>query len=445
MNRRDALKALAGMSGAMLMGVDARATSPPSHPVRLPDWVPAPGHRANISLNQLADIDPERPPPHGLGPQAFHGTQGLAAIFKTWNGAIFSPDYGPYGAMIYYGGGHFGYYGTQLSLFDFSTRLWSKVNEPVVLPGAKSYRDYDYDYSGGTGSTYWLDHPEICDLKYHDMYGTTPEVQHTYDGVVYLPPASGGGRKGSMLVRARGHAAIHRCDLDTGEWSRFSEPSPYSWRGGNTASTCFDPVRKRVWIEGAGPLKPQANALEYFDIGKQRWGAAAGLNRNSYQYRCSHYWSSQDAWLSLSVTADKSGRRLGLQAIDLSEPEHGWVALKLVSESGAPISYQPDVDWPSVAGTGFDLCTANGCFYLYEGQGKSHIWRLEPAIASPFDRPWRLSKEILRGEPPVFSGQSAGNGGLVLSRWRYVRHLKSFVWADHPERPVQLWRPAGAT
>jgi hypothetical protein len=440
---------LAGLSGrASTAGLDraARNSSQGGHPARssvgLPDWVPNPGERRNVSLNVLAEVDPENPPPRGLGPQPFHGTQGLAAIFKTWNGAVFAPHFGTYGAMVYYGGGHFGYYGTQLSVFDLASRRWIRINEPVVLPGATRYQDYDFDYSKNTRSSYWTDHPEICDPVYHDMYGTTPEVQHNYDGVGHLSPELGGGASGSLLVRARGHAAIHKCDLSSGEWSRFSEPSPHVWRGGNTGSTCLDAENGRWWFEGAGVLKPDASAIEFFDFSTRSWELAKGLNRNTYRYRCSHYWHDRRTWVSLCTSA-KESRRLGLQLLDLKRTRR-WVQVNVITPSASAIQFQPDVDWPSVEGAGIDYCDADGCFYVYEGQKKEHIWRLQPPDDAPLERPWILAKETVLGPVPSFSGQSASAGGLVMSRWRFASRLKSFIWADHPSQPVQLWRPAGA-
>jgi hypothetical protein len=129
-----------------------------------PEWVKqiAPGTWAEVSRNNLADVNPARDPevnPNHPGPPPWRDNQG--AVLGAWNGGAFASDYGKSGALILVGGGHTDYYGNEVYAFDLDSRSWQRLTNP--------YRNPSFPIADGI----WPD--------------GTPSVSHTYDQVEYHP------------------------------------------------------------------------------------------------------------------------------------------------------------------------------------------------------------------------------------------------------------------
>jgi hypothetical protein len=154
-------------------------------------------------------------------------------------------DFPPHGALAFWGGGHGGGDDVGLTVFDFSTGLWSRIGPDN--PAAQ--------YSGADGES-GLD-PVFYDYLHEGSY-IVPAL-HTYNYPAYVPPnLPGSGPKGSWLMPqlvggTKSGAIPHAVNLETGEWTRFSNgrglsgQSPY-------AGSIEDTRRNRVYwaaISGA--------------------------------------------------------------------------------------------------------------------------------------------------------------------------------------------------
>jgi hypothetical protein len=365
----------------------------------LPDWVPAPGRRANVSLNTLADVDPC--PSRRC---AYSGVMGQRAVIAAWCGAAFAGAYGELGALLLTGGGHGDYYGNEVYAFDAGTRRWARLSEPS--PGGP---DAAVDYDEGEYA------PGI------------PLSSHTYQHLQYLPPDWGGGPAGSLLLLvqyasgklARGSGRTHAFDLADRRWARFSvnRSSP---RVVNQSATTFDAGRRGFWRVPYG-----GGTIHFLDPQTRSWSSrrpgSAGGNNFGIELVCAH-----DPPHDRLVVVDWS-RSAGARtwALDLAAPLR-WQAVATTGET-PPFTSR---------GMGLEWCPPLACFVACDGSG-GHVYRLHPEREN--GAPWRWVREDLGGEPPAIHRGTQG----VYNRFRWAPSLRSFLMVGSSTLPVQAWRLHG--
>ena len=198
-----------------------------------PDWVAGiqPGTWTAISLNRMADVDPENDPqvnPNYPGGAPWRGNSGQSCVLDCWNGGVLASGYGSHGALLTYGGGHFGYGGSEVYAFDLGTRRWTRVTDPYPTP------NMNYNYNNG---------------KFPDG---SPVPAHTYDYVDYHP-----GTNSFVLLRAHTNVATasiglpiaYMLDLDTGQW-RNSQRAGDGLALFSGGFSCYDRNRDVFWAMG---------------------------------------------------------------------------------------------------------------------------------------------------------------------------------------------------
>jgi hypothetical protein len=217
----------AGIAGLTLTASLHAATPPP--------WVAAitPGTWAAVSLNTMADVDPAKEP--GLNPRApsnaaWSAVEGQSGVLNDWNGGAFASGLGPHGSLLTFGGGHKGYYGSEVYAFDLGTQRWRRVTNPYAGP-------FSWPFANGT---------------YPDG---SPVPTHTYDYVDYHAATNSfvvlrGVEDGYQSTNATSRFVAHMLDLDTGQWRRSPVNSSPSLDGGG--SSCYDPNRDVFWIMTPG-------------------------------------------------------------------------------------------------------------------------------------------------------------------------------------------------
>lgn len=405
MKRREAL---AGIAAAALCGLDSTYASAAIAPAadragELPDWVPAPGMRRDISRNLLADVDPC--PKRNC---SYSGTLGQAAVLAAWCGAAFAPDYGRLGAWITTGGGHGDYFGNEVYAFELDTRRWVRLNDPYP-GGPDSEVDYDEcEYAPGI-----------------------PLSSHTYQHTQYLPPSLGGGPKGSLLLvvsyacgkLARGTGRAHACDLASGRWSRFSVNKAQSsiYR---TSATCFDTRRRRIWRVPGGSAD-----IESLDLAQREFSATASGRLGGQNFAVDHtcaYDPERDLILALDWRPRSDA---SLWVLDLARPQRWWY-----------VPTQGPVPPTQAEGMALEWCPPLRCFVGYEGSGATFVRKLTAPSGDVLAGPWRWSIETLDGDPPA---RRAKGPRMSFSRFRWAPSVASFVWADGRDLPVQAWRLRG--
>lgn len=383
----------------------------------LPDFVPAPGMRANINLNNLSDIDP--------CPQRrcwYTGSSGINAPWLNWTGAANCEDYSEFGAMAFWGGGHGGGEDTSCKVFDTTTRKWIRIGDPVPFDFTKQldpeWRDYD-----------------------HNGSRVIPGM-HTYCHAQYRPPRFGGGAKGSFfvayLVYEGGRIAPHEQALDSGKWKRSTAGTQNPYLANGPYGGGFLDTKRGIYWSMPGVLFDHNYRIDF----NQKlpapelvrfWGPGF--------YARVVYVEEHDMAIAFQDKVVDGKRYLATVAFDLTQGTPRPTTLNVAGTM--PLVYGP--------GYGADFCTHNGKFYCYEGRGERDCIVLSPP--SDWRRgEWTIAREAFDGPPPASLGIHQGN--QPFSKWAYNNKLRSFMWSEGNARGVcldgverngifQLWRPRG--
>jgi hypothetical protein len=186
----------------------------------------------------MLSVDPEEDP--ALNPSypnnaPWHANSGQRGVLTNWNGGALATGYGTHGGLLTYGGGHAGYYGSEVYVFDLALRQWKRVTDP--FPGPISF-----PYASTT---------------YPD---NSPLPPHTYDYVDYHPTTNSfvlmrGTQDSYANSNITSKAIVHMLDLDTGKWRRSRQNGSLGMHSGGI--TCYDRVRDNFWVLGASSTTNQ--------------------------------------------------------------------------------------------------------------------------------------------------------------------------------------------
>src|SRR5262245_14739903 len=84
----------------------------------------APGHWMELSLNVIEDVDPC--PPEDC---SWSAVEGVSGTIDDWCGGALAAGFGALGGLVVWGGGHNGYFGSEIYVFDIDTQLWVRWTE----------------------------------------------------------------------------------------------------------------------------------------------------------------------------------------------------------------------------------------------------------------------------------------------------------------------------
>lgn len=394
------------------------------------DYVPAPGQLKSVHLNDLAALNA------CPGDACWYSENSKQnGPWAQWTGAVFAPDYSTYGAMVYWGGGHGGYDGTEFYIFDLTTQKWSRL--------------------GGTPATDFIESVAAPWCDYIDPATGDPvaPASHTYNMPVYLGPSYGGGAKGSWCLPCNnwgpnsqgvsGAYQPHAVDLQTGRWSRLTNNVYAPYVPSSFYGACFvDTKRNRLW----GMAGVDTNAHCYIDLtaASKTITPYSAVYTSGYNYASATYVEAKDVMVALWVDGNKNAH---LAIYDL--------ATGLLGAPVNPANYQT-VSIGTGSGVGFEWCPDTGKFYCYEGQGVTYINVLTPPASGDWiNGAWSWSKEYMGGETPVnILTVSATSGQQTFSKFRYNSKLKCFMWSQGTNTSIspdgvnrtgafQLYRPLG--
>lgn len=347
-----------------------------------------------ISTNTLADVDPcpTRDCPYSA-------VAGQKAVVYDWTGGAFAGGVGSLGSLIYWGGGHNGYYGTEVYAFDLASLQWRRLSEPTLAQGGGSSRDF-----GLTG-----------ECRFHDG---APIAQHTYDSVVYDPVGQ------RFYVMAPGDSPSDppgpstSCNSTLPAYFDFSSGSwgdaPVAGQGfSRTSASAYDPNRNKIWIHGTRG----EGMLSAFDPATGAWD---------------HY-SKESGWVDIDMVADIDPMRDlfvmadfrnagGVRVRDLSNPDNTGVfvnttgATEIESEVAAGFEWVPELD-------GFIAWDGGASLYLLEAPAGD--WRTGQ---------WTWTRIAATGSAP---GEPT-NG--PYSKFQYVPSLGIAIVANNRDTPVYAVR-----
>lgn len=186
----------------------------------------------------MLSVDPEEDPalnPNYPNNAPWHANSGQRGVLTNWNGGALATGYGTHGGLLTYGGGHAGYYGSEVYVFDLASRLWKRVTDP--FPGPISF-----PYASTT---------------YPD---NSPLPPHTYDYVDYHPTTNSfvlmrGTQDSYANSNITSKAIVHMLDLDTGKWRRSRQNGSLGMHSGGI--TCYDRIRDNFWVLGSSSTTNQ--------------------------------------------------------------------------------------------------------------------------------------------------------------------------------------------
>lgn len=347
------------------------------------------GHWMELSLNTIADVDPcpERD-------CSYSAVEGLSGAINDWCGGAFATGYGTYGGLVVFGGGHNGYFGSEIYVFDVESQLWTRHTEP---------------YDDGSSSV-----AAACsdDGVYPDGSACPP---HTYDRVDYDP-----GTNAFVLLFSTtdpvcggcGSSHAHLFGFDDDAWRLgASHPIPPASTG---ASSAYDPTRQMFWL-----LPAYNGHFSAYDPVADAWSVYETYNISIDAV------SAVDPVRDLFVTVDGRGTQTVI-VHDLADPSAGGVTVNLRGSS--PILER--------GAQGFEWDPVSEQFVGWAGG--TEVWTLVPPEGDWRSEAWTwLRVDAAKGNA-VTPTEPNGNG--TYSRWRHVPSLNVFVVVNAIDEPVYAYR-----
>ena len=348
----------------------------------------APGHWYEVLNSAVKTIDP--------CPQktcSFSANEGQAAVIDDWNGGALATRYGGKGGFIVWGGGHSGYYGNEIYVFDIESLKWQRVSSPVVNP--------------------------VCNLSEGELQDGSPCAAHTFDGVDYHPGTNSFALLGIVALEEgiQSSPRVHFFDFDTLTWRR-GQRYPGMSQGMYTA-TAYDSTRDVFWMIPAfeapvGKYDPNANS-----------GAGAWTTYNSYTLDSGHVASIDPTRDILVVIDGYSQHRLIVW--DLKNPNSPIVP----RVSGATTPMQG-------YGNGFDWDPVQKVFVAWTG-GTS-VYTLTPPSGDWRTGTWVWAQVAAASDNTVTP--SAKNSNNTYSRWRYAPGVNAWVLVNRTSDNVFFYKLA---
>lgn len=426
----------------------------------LPAWVPDAGKFATVSTNEPADIDPD---PTNVA--VYTGAAGLAGVWTAWNGGVFAPTIGTYGALLMFGGGNQEYDGNGIVAYNVGSRAFSMLVNPVAHRTFTPPGELGVD----TGNTYVDEGGGYIGSPYGADGEQTPAPIHIYGGCVFLPSDAGGGTQGSYVFLTHFQnriniedAAFWRFDIALGKWFKWTWTTGTN-AGVNYTGLCYDDSRKVVWVLSPVTTVPNSTGLQRFfkadfqaetvtQVTIQGSGTfssgAVGKSGYGLYMVMPEYCSAKDC-IVVPISDASAG---SLVYIDLNGYTSGTgpVDCLLMDTSGTAC---PSM-WYSGGSSNDRLtyCSQDGALYalnMYGGTGDAELYKLTPPSGA-LSGTWAWSNESLtpqNSEALALRNSTSGtvNDKTLMGRMRFVPGLKSFVISDGRDLPAQLLRPSAFT
>lgn len=382
---------------------------PPAPPPAgaLPYRLPEPGEIVLIGGNTTDDIRPA----------GFSAEQWGYSLFDCFGGGTFVPRYSQHGAYVIAGsGGHMVPENTGAVVFDFSTALFSRIDNAQGVPSrVDPFRAEELN-----GPPYY----EIGDSG-------VPAPGHPYATLVPSPL----GDKGSVLCLTRsavggpsfGSPACHALDLATRRWSAVAGPMPHH---SPEHDALWDEKRNCWWYV---PYELHYHqTMNYLDGADMRWKETApadtfyagGASGNGLAIHFNR------VMLVNGMLVRNVGPELGLWVFDPDNPRLGWV--RNTNIVGA---------LPVLKGNRW-APHGDGCWYHIESLPSNSLVRIRPP-ANPQLGAWTFDSVTLSGPAlPTTSGVTdPGATGHHYTRFFYVPALDCLAWMPGRGKQVSLLKP----
>jgi hypothetical protein len=194
-----------------------------------------PGQWYEVPNSNMSQVDAEDDPacnPNYPSDAPWHGVGGLNNIMGSWSSGAYDTKRDKF---IIWGGGHHGYAGNEIYVFDINTLQWERVNCPSNPPAD----DVPYASDGG------------------------PCSRHTYDYIDYIPDIDRFCSFGGSGFYNSGQTGTNHTDcfdFDSKTWEQKSDAIGQNWI---SACTGYDPVTKTVLLK--------TSRVSQWDITSDSW------------------------------------------------------------------------------------------------------------------------------------------------------------------------------
>ena len=354
------------------------------------DWDGLPeGRWTVVSSNTLSDVNP-----CPGSDCSYSAVEGQSGVINDWCGGAFASGYGELGGLIAWGGGHNGYFGSEVYVFDLATGLWKRVSEP---------------YDDGSDSV-----AARCndDGVYPD--GSACPT-HTYDQVDYHPATNRfvilGGTPDPICGGCVDDRA-HLFDLTTNDWQLGARKEGPVYYGGTSA---YDAKRDLFWL-----LSAYAHTFASYDPTADEWADHGSPGNNEIDGA-----GVIDPERDLYIFIDARGSG-DMFAIPLDTPDADFVQLNVAG----------DIEIQGRNKLGFDRDASTKRFVAWDDG--ADLYLLDPPASDWRTGTWRWTKVA----PADGSVTPERNQNGTYGRFRYAASVNAFVLVGATDGPVWAYRLA---
>lgn len=379
---------------------------------QFPAWRPAEGQFALVTTtNKMNDI--------------MYGSKAGGEINSGFND--YHNNYGGGAALcvadnsiLFCGGGDSDYWGNEVHRLGLLNLTWTRLGPGrSTAPGPNGNED-------GTFDTTWGEHAD-----------DQPAVPHPYDQVEYLPPAMGGGAKGSFLFATRCVAYTtlkfkhpHAFDVDDDVWRRASASADIAGTGNSEAPTCMlDETRSRIWISGAGSGSGEFwSSVKYYTFSgglATTTSVSTPEHLTPYYAPVSRHHVARDLWVMIGYNT--AGDAVDIHAAKLSTI--GSTGFATVTLSGDTI--------PPTLSMGMAYCPDLECMFVRPATGnRQKIWKVEFTS----DTAATVTEITMAGD--TVGTKNNANG--MAKRLMWSAYAGCLLWVDDQNAAVlNAYRPVG--
>jgi hypothetical protein len=327
---------------------------------------------------------------------SYSAVEGISGVMNDWCGGAFASGYGDLGGLVAWGGGHNGYFGSEVYVFDLATGRWNRVSEPYDNGGASVAPDCSPDGVYPDGSA--------CPT-------------HTYDQIDYHPATNRLVILGGTPDPVCGGCVddrVHFFDFTTGTWSLGVRKSSALYYGGTTA---YDALRDRYWL-----LSGYVHTLSSYDPTEDHWREHGAPYPGDNEIDGA---GAIDPLRDLYLFIDASGDGQ-VYALPLAGPFDVWV----------PLTTSGDTDIQQFPALGFEWEPLCECFVAW-GSGADLFALTPPASGDPLTAEWVWTRVPPDPSNTVIPDRNR-NG--TYSRFRYAPSVNALLLVSHTDGPVWAYR-----
>lgn len=363
----------------------------PSGAAAQPVWDDlVPGVWTVVSSNTIDDVDPC--PAQDC---SYSAVEGISGVIDDWCGGAFASGYGTLGGLVAWGGGHNGYFGSEVYVFDLVAGTWARASEPYSTTSGSVAADCSDDGVYPDGSA--------CPT-------------HTYDQIDYHPGTNRLVIIGGTPDPVCGGCVddrIHFFDFDTGTWALGARKSTSLYYGGTTA---YDASRDLYWL-----LSGYVHTFSSYDPNADAWSEHGTPNPGNNGIDGAGVVDPVRD-LYIYVDALETGR---LYAMPLAGPFDVWTELSATGDMEVQSAAKLGLEWEPLSER------------LVAWDDGADVYVLNPPAGDPLSGTWVWARV-----PPDPSNTVVPRRNMngTYSRFRYAASVNAFLLVSSTGGPVWAYR-----